>query len=237
MKELLPDAIVPSGPDGGLVRVTRSLQVGIPIADDREGATPASGPSDAFSSEELPKALSGATSRSLSDADASFSESDCSESVDAVAPAAPNYDERADGRPRLHVPYPHLFCVGDSADAYGAIKAGHTAYWQAEVAARNIIKMVRAEAVRERLASLRSAGAAGEGKDCLIEELEGELVQLEDLEKYAPGAPAIKVSLGLVSESLLLLRMFANDVACRISLHSRSTAKSVPSQTAPKTLM
>lgn len=35
-------------------------------------------------------------------------------------------------------PYPHFFCVGDSADAFGAIKAGHTAYWQGEVAGRNI---------------------------------------------------------------------------------------------------
>jgi apoptosis-inducing factor 2 len=28
------------------------------------------------------------------------------------------------------VPYPHLFAVGDAADAFGAIKAGHTAHFQ-----------------------------------------------------------------------------------------------------------
>ena len=26
--------------------------------------------------------------------------------------------------------YSHVFAVGDVADAFGAIKAGHTAYWQ-----------------------------------------------------------------------------------------------------------
>lgn len=40
-------------------------------------------------------------------------------------------------------PYPHIFVIGDSADAFDAIKAGHTAghtaYWQAGVAARNLI--------------------------------------------------------------------------------------------------
>ena len=30
----------------------------------------------------------------------------------------------------LTVPYPHIFAIGDAADAYGAIKAGHTAYYQ-----------------------------------------------------------------------------------------------------------
>jgi apoptosis-inducing factor 2 len=27
-------------------------------------------------------------------------------------------------------PYPHIFVVGDSADAFGAIQAGHTAWFQ-----------------------------------------------------------------------------------------------------------
>ena len=33
-------------------------------------------------------------------------------------------------------PYPKLFVIGDAADAFGAIKAGHMVYWQVEVAAR-----------------------------------------------------------------------------------------------------
>ncbi|KAF7310455.1 Glycoside hydrolase family 5 protein [Mycena chlorophos] len=62
-------------------------------------------------------------------------------------------------------PYPHIFVVGDSADAFGAIPAGHNAYYQAEVAAKNVLKLIAS-------------------KDA-------------ELERYTPGLPAIKVSLGL----------------------------------------
>jgi NADH dehydrogenase FAD-containing subunit len=187
MKELLPDAIVPSGPDYGLVRVSRSMQVGVPVSSSSAPSTPAASTSNLSAP---------APSTSLAQADSVFASSDCSEPADAT-PGAPDYSEHTGGRPQLHIPYPHLFCVGDSADAFGAIKAGHTAYWQAEVAARNILRMVRAEVLRERIDSLKRAGAAGEGKDCLIEELEAECRREEVLEKYAPGLPAIKVSLGL----------------------------------------
>ncbi|KAJ7760896.1 hypothetical protein DFH07DRAFT_771684 [Mycena maculata] len=67
--------------------------------------------------------------------------------------------------------YPHIFVVGDAADAFGAIPAGHNAYYQAEVAARNVLRLIR------RSAEEHDANAP--------------------LERYAPGAPAIKVSLGL----------------------------------------
>ncbi|KAG8786550.1 hypothetical protein FRC15_011196 [Serendipita sp. 397] len=40
------------------------------------------------------------------------------------------------------VPFPHIFAIGDVADAFGAIKAGHTAYNQGEVAANNIISLI-----------------------------------------------------------------------------------------------
>ncbi|KIP04635.1 hypothetical protein PHLGIDRAFT_25487 [Phlebiopsis gigantea 11061_1 CR5-6] len=72
----------------------------------------------------------------------------------------------------MYVPHPHIFACGDAADAFGAIKAGHTAHYQAEVAARNILKLVAHEQQPE--------GPA------------------PDLEEYIPGEPAIKVSLGLV---------------------------------------
>jgi hypothetical protein len=62
----------------------------------------------------------------------------------------------------------HVFAIGDCADT-GAIQAGHTAYWQSEVAARNIIRLINAQ-------------DGGEG---------------EELEVYKPGPAAIKVSLGL----------------------------------------
>ncbi|CAE6447076.1 unnamed protein product [Rhizoctonia solani] len=37
---------------------------------------------------------------------------------------------------------PHIYAIGDAADAFGAIKAGHTAYQQAEVASKNIIASI-----------------------------------------------------------------------------------------------
>ena len=44
--------------------------------------------------------------------------------------------------PHLSSPYPHIFVVGDAADAFGALNAGHTAWAQAEVASRNIVRMI-----------------------------------------------------------------------------------------------
>ncbi|KAI6131118.1 hypothetical protein EDD16DRAFT_1469828 [Pisolithus croceorrhizus] len=80
--------------------------------------------------------------------------------------------------------YPHIFAVGDAADAFGALQAGHTAYYQAEVAARNVVRLVKRQA--RRCGSL--SWSEGDG-----EETEGE----EELEEYTPGLPMIKVSLGL----------------------------------------
>ena len=57
------------------------------------------------------------------------------------------------------------------------MNAGHNAFFQGEVAARNIIKLVR---------RMEHTAGAEDWK----------------LEKYSPGPPAIKVSLGLVSTYL-----------------------------------
>ncbi|KAF9232991.1 hypothetical protein BU15DRAFT_54458 [Melanogaster broomeanus] len=75
--------------------------------------------------------------------------------------------------PRLSV-YPHLFAIGDAANAFGAIKAGHTAYYQGEVAARNVITLVKRDEAAD--------------------------VELE-LEEYTPGPPMIKVTLGLTKSA------------------------------------
>ena len=66
-----------------------------------------------------------------------------------------------------------MFVVGDAADGFGAIKAGHNAFFQGEVAARNVLRLVRRP--------------------------EDRAAEPEALEKYAPGGRAIKVSLGRVS--------------------------------------
>ncbi|KAF9073475.1 hypothetical protein BDP27DRAFT_1215895, partial [Rhodocollybia butyracea] len=76
-------------------------------------------------------------------------------------------------------PYPNIFVVGDVADAFGAIPAGHTAYYQGEVAARNIVRLIQ-----------RSEMEQSSSDRALADEP-------EPLEHYKPGSPAIKVSLGL----------------------------------------
>lgn len=88
--------------------------------------------------------------------------------------------------------YPHLFAIGDAADAFGAIKAGHTAYYQGEVAARNVIKLIKGNASTfdVPLQGLMFTPGAEKTKG----DLEGDL----ELEEYVPGPPMIKVSLGLV---------------------------------------
>ncbi|KAG1896744.1 uncharacterized protein F5891DRAFT_958144 [Suillus fuscotomentosus] len=72
--------------------------------------------------------------------------------------------------------YPNIFVVGDAADAFDAIKAGHTSYYQAEVAARNILRLIP----RDEKVGIAAGDDLG-----------------SELEEYAPGPPAIKVTLGM----------------------------------------
>ncbi|KIK99529.1 hypothetical protein PAXRUDRAFT_131941, partial [Paxillus rubicundulus Ve08.2h10] len=74
--------------------------------------------------------------------------------------------------PRLRI-YPQFFAIGDVADAFGAIKAGHTAYYQGQVAARNVVRLVKRHEAAENL----------------------------ELEEYTPGPPMIRVSLGLTKSA------------------------------------
>ncbi|KAL5501244.1 hypothetical protein ACEPAH_9631 [Sanghuangporus vaninii] len=100
-------------------------------------------------------------------------------------------DEEGEVEILPETPFPHIFVVGDCADAFGAIKAGHTAYWQAEVAARNIIRLARTEAESEDVFVPESGDANGKASQ---EPKEPESLELES---YTPGLPAIKVSLGI----------------------------------------
>ncbi|TFK45782.1 FAD/NAD(P)-binding domain-containing protein [Heliocybe sulcata] len=107
MADLLPDAIVPSGENKGLIRVRRTLQVAVP--------------------------------RRLLPLDDALT-------LDTTTSQAVTSRLANDG---LETAYPHVFAIGDAADAFGAIKAGHNAHWQAEVAARNIVRLVHGDAELE----------------------------------------------------------------------------------------
>lgn len=98
---------------------------------------------------------------------------------------APSSDEPApapvEEDAQTRVAAEHVFVIGDAADAFGAVNAGHNAFFQGEVAARNIVAL---------------AGRAEAEAGCVAD------MDAPALQKYTPGAPAIKVSLGLVSLSL-----------------------------------
>ncbi|GLB42577.1 putative pyridine nucleotide-disulphide oxidoreductase [Lyophyllum shimeji] len=129
-------------PDDGLAHVLRTMQLGV-----------------------LPRLRARARSSSSDQAETAPEETSLSEYSPSTAAAPPTTED-----PEEDTPYPHIFVIGDAADAFGAIPAGHNAYYQAEVAARNVIRLIR-----------RSCGPEAN----------------EPLEHYAPGPPAIKVTLGL----------------------------------------
>lgn len=79
----------------------------------------------------------------------------------------------------------HVFVIGDAANAFGALNAGHTAWNQAEVASHNIARLVAKE----------------EGSN----DNPSESWRYEPLQDYLPDPHRIKVSLGLVSEETLFL--------------------------------
>ncbi|TCD71952.1 hypothetical protein EIP91_000084 [Steccherinum ochraceum] len=131
VRPFLPESIVPHGPSKGMIRVKRSLQIGVPLEP---------------SADTLANGLTKLSVTSQSE------------------------DSEDDIEPELDVPYPHWFAVGDAADTFGAINAGHTAYAQALVAANNVLKLVHAE--------------------------ESSSLSPVELEEYHPGAPGIKMSIG-----------------------------------------
>ncbi|OCB90570.1 FAD/NAD-binding domain-containing protein [Sanghuangporus baumii] len=126
----------------------------------------------------------------------------------AASPPPASTTQAASGAPRLDrhapvplkvkvselpdTPYPHIFVTGDCADAFGATNAGHCAYWQAEIASRNIILLAQRE--NEMEASVTTADVKSENSE------NSESRKNDDdfeLEAYTPTPPAIKVSLGV----------------------------------------
>lgn len=101
MQAILPDSIVPDGPSKGMIRVKRTMQVAVPAAQSSSSVQKTGAPP-------VPSAH-----RTVAEEE---QQEECAE------------DDNDDGD--LTVPYNHLFAIGDAADAFGAINAGHTAYYQ-----------------------------------------------------------------------------------------------------------
>jgi hypothetical protein len=137
-----------------------------------------------FDTEEATEATESTESSPSSPSSSSFAHDDItSTSSSPRAPSLPYFlspnsstDTLVESDPCQETLYPNIFVVGDAADAFDAIKAGHTAYYQAEVAARNILRLIN-----------RDGKVGMTTKNDLDSELE----------EYAPGPPAIKVTLGI----------------------------------------
>ena len=152
LREAFPESVIPDGPDRGMARVRRTLQIAKPV--------------DEVSCPFWRLSLSAADAEALP-----FSPRSASPSSEDEQDDEPQIEIEED--PSTRVAAEHVFAIGDVADAFGAVNAGHNAFFQGEVAARNVLRLVR------------------RGEDRAAEP--------EALEKYAPGGRAIKVSLGRVS--------------------------------------
>ncbi|KAG7529919.1 hypothetical protein FFLO_05324 [Filobasidium floriforme] len=98
--------------------------------------------------------------------------------LSTLKPEAVRPDPKVDGPNELknedfEVLNERVFVTGDCADAFGALNAGHTAYWQADMAAENVLSLIKAE----ENVSLASQTPV-------------------ELKEYKPPAYGIKVSLG-----------------------------------------
>ncbi|CAO1624168.1 unnamed protein product [Parajaminaea phylloscopi] len=87
--------------------------------------------------------------------------------------------------PQTHRLIDNLFVIGDCADAFGALNAGHTAWEQANVSTDNVVRLAK----KAELARREMTQAAPEGGESEAEDL--------TLRSYEPPLPGIKVSLGL----------------------------------------
>ncbi|KAL4248994.1 FAD/NAD(P)-binding domain superfamily protein [Abortiporus biennis] len=143
LRDLSPDSIVVDGPSKGMIRVNRYLQVSVPAPSTTDSKT--------------------------HDIDSQLSQLSLEPSPESKEKEeVEGENEVEDDEPKLEAIYPHIFAIGDAADAFGAINAGHNAYFQGELAAKNMLKMIESEDPSK-----------------------------VELDRYAPGPPAIKVSLGL----------------------------------------
>ncbi|KAF7319844.1 Glycoside hydrolase family 5 protein [Mycena kentingensis (nom. inval.)] len=163
-------------PETRLAHVLRTMQLGLlPAASEVASPEPVDVPVPA----PVPEPTTAEDSAAL--LEAALAQIALQEEEAAAAAAADDFDSDSDAEGFFTdesesefsldtetTPYPHIFVVGDAADAFGAIPAGHNAYYQAEVAAKNVLALIHSP-----------------------EDADPELT------RYVPGAPAIKVSLGM----------------------------------------
>ncbi|KAI0354558.1 FAD/NAD(P)-binding domain-containing protein [Trametes cingulata] len=230
LRAAFPRAVVPDGPNKGMARVRRTMQLAELVDDDDDGADLPAHKHKAASTavqqqqqqdqaEESPVESSRVERQDEREAEAAAPAVEAAEAAEEDAGAGEEEAEEeeepepepVEEDPRTRVAAEHIFAIGDAADAFGAVNAGHNAFFQGEVAARNILKLIKREereAAKAQPASKPQAeqepapatDVASENPEPAPQapaSEEGADEEDLELEKYVPGAPAIKVSLGL----------------------------------------
>ncbi|KAI0367108.1 FAD/NAD(P)-binding domain-containing protein [Pilatotrama ljubarskyi] len=215
LRDAFPGVVIPNGPNKGMARVRRTMQLAelVDNLPEEEGsssadtlaAAPAAPAVDQQQTAE-PSSPRASESTVLSSQGERPEELEGEEQEEEEEEPEP---EPVEEDPHTRVAAEHIFAIGDAADAFGAVNAGHNAFFQGEVAARNILKLIK-RSERESTESSRpqpqphpqppsqgeEASSADANSESSAPAAEEEDLELE-LEKYVPGAPAIKVSLGL----------------------------------------
>ena len=164
LREAFPESVIPDGPDRGMARVRRTLQIAKPV--------------DEVSCPFWRLSLSAADAEALPFSPCSAVEDEAQEDDE------PQIEIEED--PSTRVAAEHVFAIGDAADAFGAINAGHNAFNQGEAAARNILRLVRRGEVE---AAERAAGE-GEKVEEKVVEAEVKKEEKEEGEKEEAKAAA-----------------------------------------------
>lgn len=125
LKEMDPSTM---NPENSLAHVLRSLQLGVIAPSVSASPSAVNAESSAMLSAKLQLALE---KLALDESNAPSEES-----VSSIESTPVSEEEVED------TPYGNIFVIGDAADAFGAIQAGHNAYAQADVAAKNILKLI-----------------------------------------------------------------------------------------------
>ncbi|KAI0773064.1 hypothetical protein BD413DRAFT_538824 [Trametes elegans] len=198
LREAFPNVVVADGPNKGMARVRRTLQIAEPVDD-----VPLEAASSSQATASTPSAPVTPAAEQPSDVSSPLTERESVPAASSDEPAdEPEEAEEPEEEPQpieedpcTRVAAEHIFAIGDAADAFGAVNAGHNAFFQGEVAARNIVKLIKRSEREGSESDVPAVSAelypgAGAGEVTPAEE------DLE-LQKYAPGEPAIKVSLGL----------------------------------------
>ncbi|OSC99602.1 FAD/NAD(P)-binding domain-containing protein [Trametes coccinea BRFM310] len=198
LRETYPNVIVPDGPNKGMARVRRTLQLAEPV-DEAEVPAPvsqeplASAEPVSESAQSPVQELETALAQVELEGEEETEGAEGAEEDEPEPEPAPPIEED----PHTRVAAEHIFAIGDAADAFGAVNAGHNAFFQGEVAARNILRLVERD--ERRAAKSASSLDSAPSSSAPSAELSTDSAADSDVEldKYNPGAPAIKVSLGL----------------------------------------